>query len=65
METYSVTYIGVLVVLLASLLQLLGVKVGTQELTTFVMTAVQIGGALLVAFRRHQQGDINILGVKK
>lgn len=61
----STTYIAVIANLLAQLLPKLGVVIGTEELTTTIQTIVLLGSGLWVLFRRYQQGDINLAGLKK
>lgn len=43
----------------------IGINIGNEALTTTIQTLAVIGAALWIWFRRHQAGDINIVGVKK
>ena len=63
--TYSKTYLGVLVVALAGLAKSLGLEIGSEAITTTVLTMAQFVGGLLVLFERYKKGGVNILGVKK
>ena len=62
---YSLTYTGVIVMVLGEVLKLLGVDVGSSELTTTVVTVGQFLGALLAFWGRFRLGDVTLLGVKK
>lgn len=62
---YSVTYIGILVVVLTKLATLLGLQIGTAELTSVATTLVMFAGALIAFYGRWRQGDINLFGFKK
>ena len=62
---YSVTYVGVLVSLLATLTKSLGIEVGSEALTTTVLTFCQLGGAVLALFGRYRAGGVSFFGVKK
>lgn len=61
---YSLTYIGVIVMVLAKLATLLGLQIGTADLTSMVTTVLMFAGAAVAFYGRWRKGDINILGVK-
>jgi uncharacterized membrane protein len=61
----SPSYISASVLLLAQLLPLLGVQIGTEELTAFVSTVVSIIAGIVILVRRYQKGDLNVAGFKK
>lgn len=61
----SQTYASGLIVLLVQLLPLIGVNVGSAELTTTIQTIVTVAGAVWVLVRRFQVGDIAISGARK
>jgi hypothetical protein len=62
---YSVTYGGLVVLLVSNLLKAANVEIGTEELTPFIYTGLDLLGGLIAAFGRWRQGDISLLGVKK
>jgi len=57
----SQQYIGAVVILLISLLKIFKVDIAESDVTTVVTGLV----ALWVAFRRYQNGDINVFGSAK
>lgn len=61
----SPTYVSGIVLVLAQVLPLIGVTIGSEELTTFVSTLVSIISGLIILVRRHGKGDITIAGFKK
>lgn len=62
---YSVTITGLVVAVLGKILQVSGVNLGGADLTAFVTTAIQIGGAFIIYIGRLRQGDITWYGAKK
>ena len=65
MQNYSLTYVGVVVVLLSQALKASGIEIADETLTVTITTLFTILGAALSAFGRWRKGDITILGVKK
>ena len=61
----STTYVAVVVNLLASFLPKFGVDVGSEALTTTIQTLLVVGSGLWVLWKRHQRGDVNVVGVRK
>lgn len=61
----SQTIISVFVIVASEFLPRIGINIGNEALTTTIQTLAVIGAALWIWFRRHQAGDINIVGVKK
>lgn len=57
----SQEYIGAIVIIIVSLLKVFGIEIGS-EVITGIITGVL---ALWVAIRRHQKGDITVLGARK
>jgi len=55
----SLTYIGIIVSLLAGLAQLLGLKIGTEALTTTVETIALFVGAIIACYGRFRVGGIS------
>jgi hypothetical protein len=62
---YSVTYGGIVVLFVSNILKAAGVEIGSEELTPFIFTGLDILGGLVAAYGRWRQGDISLLGVKK
>ena len=61
----STTYSAALISILAMVLPMLGISVGSSDLTTTVQTILVVVSALWVMFKRVQRGDISLLGVRK
>ena len=61
----STQIIAVIVSLLATALPLLGVQVGTEELTTTIQTIVLVCSGLWIWKERIGRGDVNIAGIRK
>ena len=57
----SQEYIGALVIIVVSLLKVFGIEIGSDVITGIVTGVL----ALWVAIRRHQKGDISVLGSRK
>lgn len=56
------TYVTAFVMLVAGVLTSKGVSVSPDDLTTTLMTLVQVGGPLLVMFRQWWTGRSTIFG---
>lgn len=65
MTNYSITFVGILVMLLTKVLEAAGVEIGTEELTMTITTLVTLGGGLLALYGRWRKGDVNVFGMKK
>ena len=63
--TYSKTYLSVIVLALAEVIKWSGIDIGSEALTTTVLTLFQIGSGLLILWERFKKGGINALGIKK
>lgn len=61
----SVTISGLAVAALSWLLQHSGVQLGNTDVTSFVSTAGQIIGAVIIYIGRVRQGDITWYGTLK
>ena len=61
----STTYIGLYVVLLASLCKFLGIEVGNDALTTFVEVAMTLIGGIIAARGRYNMGGVKWHGMRK
>ncbi len=64
-QKYSVTFVGIVVMVLSQILQRLDITVATDALTTTIETLVFLVGALLALWGRWRKGDLNVLGFKK
>ena len=62
---YSGTYLSVIVIILAQLLPLIGVQVGSDELTTTIQTLVEIGAGIVILYKRWTRGDVGVFGFRK
>lgn len=65
MQSYSTTYIAVIVMILAEVLPKLGITVSSDSLTTTITTLVTLVSGVYLLYHRWVKGDVTILGVKK
>lgn len=65
MKNYSVTQAGNIAVVLGTLLKLINVEVGTEELTNVVVAVLVLGGVASSFYGRFRHGDITWYGAKK
>lgn len=65
MKNQSVTITGLIVSFLAFILPMIGVEVGTEEVSKVVFGVVEIGGLLMGWYGRVRIGDINLFGKRK
>ena len=61
----STTIAAVLVNFLAVLLPLIGITVGSDQLTTTIQVIIAIGTGLWIWMRRVQAGGVTTLGIRK
>ena len=61
----SRTYIAAIIGILSQVLPMLGIEVGSAELTTTLSTIITVLAGLWVMVRRFKAGDITPLGVRK
>ena len=61
MNKFSLTYIGIIITVLAGL----GVTVPVEDLEKFFAVGQAIIGGLIAAWGRFRAGGINIFGVRK
>ncbi len=61
----STTYIAVIIGILAQVLPMLGIQVGTEQLTNATQVIVTIVTGLWVLKNRYQLGGITLAGVRK
>lgn len=65
MQTYSTTYIAIIVNILVTFLPKFGITVGSEELTSIIQAIVVAVTGIWIIVRRYKQGDITVAGVKK
>jgi len=61
----SQTYIAIFVQFAVILLPMIGVRVGSDELTAAIQTFMAIGAGFWVLIRRFQAGDVSPLGFRR
>ena len=61
----SITIIGLIVSVVGKLSDSVGITIGTEELTSFINVALQLGGVAIAWFGRWRQGDISVFGGKR
>lgn len=64
MKGYSTTYIATFVVILAQVLPLMGIDVGTEALTTTAQTIATVLAGLWVLVERYKRGDVSLGGFR-
>lgn len=64
-QKYSITFVGIIIIVLSQILQRLNITVATEALSTTIETLLLLGGALLALWGRWRKGDVNIFGFKK
>ncbi len=57
--------VSAIIAVLANVLPLLGVQVGSEALTTTLTTIVTIGAGLWIMVRRYKMGGIKLFGGRK
>ena len=60
----SQTIIAVFTMLLSQVLPLIGVEIGSDQLTDVISTIVAIGAGLWIWYRRVRVGDVTAAGKK-
>lgn len=65
MNTYSMTYVGVIVFLIGGIFNLAGTPIDNEAIETTITTIVQLIGAIVTVVGRYRHGDITLLGKKK
>jgi hypothetical protein len=61
----SPTYTSAIIAILATVLPMLGVQVGSEQLTTTVQTIIVLASAVIIMYRRWIKKDITITGAYK
>ena len=62
---FSPTYSSAIVILLATILPLVGIKFESEQLTQLVQAALVLISGVFIAYRRYKSGDITIAGSYK
>ena len=62
---FSLTYIGVIVAMLSKLMEMAGVVIGTEQLTSFVETCGVLIGGIIALWGRWRKGDLTFFGTRK
>jgi uncharacterized membrane protein len=68
MNKYSLTFAGVIGVLIGYILRYFGITASDEEVSTVVEAISALAttaGIILTWYGRYRQGDVNLLGVKK
>ena len=60
----SHTIVVVFVIIMAHVLPMIGLNIGSDQLTTTVQTIVDIGGGIYIWYRRVKVGDVTVAGVR-
>ena len=58
----SITISSLFVVVLGFIFERVGIKVGSEEIGTFINVALQIGGVIGIYIGRIRKGDLNWFG---
>lgn len=61
----SQTYVAAFISLLVVILPMFGIQVGSDQLTVTIQTIVVLVSQIWIMVRRHQVGDISVLGARK
>lgn len=61
----SKTIISVFVLLLAQILPLIGVEIGSEQLTQVAQTVLTIVSGVVIYFSRLSNGDVTPVGARK
>lgn len=61
----STTIVSVFVLLASQVFPLLGIQVGSDQLTNTISTIVAIVTGLIIWYRRVQVGDVKVTGARK
>lgn len=60
----STTYLSVIVMLVGEFLKWTGVEVGSEAITTTLITLIQFGAAIKILIERFKKGGVSIFGTK-
>lgn len=62
---FSLTYTGVIVMVLSKIAEMAGVTIGTEEISHTVETLVMLVGAVVTLYGRYRAGGVGALGFRK
>ena len=62
---YSTTISAVIINLLAVILPLMGITIGSDALTTTIQTIIALGTGIWIWIRRVKKGGVNFAGIRK
>jgi len=65
MKKQSITITGLIISVLAFILPMVGVEVGTEEVSKVVLNISEAGGLLIAWYGRVRIGDVNLFGKRK
>jgi uncharacterized membrane protein len=60
----SKIYIASIVVILATILPALGIKISTEELTELIQAFVVVAGGVFIMYKRYKMGGVTIAGTR-
>jgi hypothetical protein len=63
-KVMSQTYVAVIVMFLSQVLPMVGLQIGSADLTTTIGTLLTLASGVWVLIRRYKQGGINAAGVR-
>lgn len=61
----STTIASVFILLASQLFPLIGIEIGSEELTNLVSTIVAIGTGIYLWYKRVKVGDVKVSGARK
>lgn len=61
---YSLTYIGIIAMLVAKVMEMAGVNLGTEDITKFIEIGIMIIGGFIAFYGRWRAGQIKWFGGK-
>lgn len=64
-QNFSTTITGLLVILIPQLGKMVGVEIGSAEVTQFIVTLTTLLGIALAWYGRVRKGDIHLSGIRK
>jgi hypothetical protein len=64
MENFSTTYLSVIVLVIGEVLKATGINVGSEALTTTILTLIQVVSAVMILVERFKKGGITAFGAK-
>jgi len=65
MENYSLTYTGIIIFVLARVVEMFGWNILPGEIETVVLSLAQVVGVLVTLYGRYRVGDLKVLGTRK